>query len=224
MARTHTYRVRLDWTGNLGRGTASAISYSRAHTIRAPGKPPIVGSSDPAFRGDSGCWNPEELLLASLSACYQFWYLGLCAEAGVVVVDYEDEPDGTMVEEADGGGQFVAVVLKPRVVVEAGSDLEIAEALHRTAHASASSPVPSISPFRANPPPASLHRARCRNEIMTLDTTAAGGCLTLGRHARARGMDAPGQDCGVDRRRGRLPVTVVLSCRHESGSCHRALS
>jgi organic hydroperoxide reductase OsmC/OhrA len=135
MARTHTYRVRLDWTGNQGRGTASPGSYSRAHTIRAMGKPSIVGSSDPAFRGDTTCWNPEELLLASLSACHQLWYLGLCAEAGTVVVAYEDEPDGTMVEEADGGGQFAAVVLRPRVTVEDGSDVKTAEALHQTAHA-----------------------------------------------------------------------------------------
>lgn len=135
MARSHTYRVRLDWTGNQGHGTASPGSYSRTHTIRAPGKPPIAGSSDPGFRGDAMCWHPEELLLASLSACHQLWFLGLCAEAGIVVTAYEDDPDGTMVEEADGGGQFTAVVLRPRVTLESGSDEAAAEALHRTAHA-----------------------------------------------------------------------------------------
>ncbi len=30
-------------------------------------KPPIDGSADPAFRGDAARWNPDELLLASLS-------------------------------------------------------------------------------------------------------------------------------------------------------------
>ncbi len=73
MARTHTYRLRLDWTGNQGFGTASAESYIRAHVIRVPGKPPIAGSSDPAFRGHTTCWNPEELLFASLSAYHQLW-------------------------------------------------------------------------------------------------------------------------------------------------------
>lgn len=135
MARTHTYRVRLDWTGNQGFGTASAGSCSRAHVIRAPGKPPIAGSSGPAFRGDTTCWNPEELLLASLSACHQLWYLGLCAGAGVVVTAYEDEPEGTMVEEPDGRGRFAAVVLRPRVTLQEFSDTKAAEALHRTTHA-----------------------------------------------------------------------------------------
>ena len=135
MARTHAYRVRLDWTGNQGRGTASPGSYSRAHVIRAPGKPPIAGSSDPAFRGDTTCWNPEELLLASLSACHQLWYLGLCAGSGIVVTAHGDEPEGTMSEEADGGGRFTAVVLRPRVTLAPGSDAGAAEAPHRTAHA-----------------------------------------------------------------------------------------
>ncbi len=135
MARTHIYRVRLDWTGNQGFGIASAGSYSHTHVIRAPGKPPIAGSSDPAFRGDTTCWNPEELLLASLSAYHQLWYLGFCAEAGVVVIAYEDEPEGTMVEEPDGGGRFAAVVLRPRVTLQEFSDTEAAEALHRMPHA-----------------------------------------------------------------------------------------
>ncbi len=52
-----------------------------------------------------------------------------------MIVAYEDDPDGTMVEEVDGGGQFTAVVLRPRVTLESGSDVAMAEALHRTAHA-----------------------------------------------------------------------------------------
>ena len=56
----------------------------------AEGKPPLPGSSDPAFRGDPARWNPEELLVASLSTCHMLWYLHLCADAGVVVTDYVD--------------------------------------------------------------------------------------------------------------------------------------
>ena len=38
-----------------------------------------------------------------------------------------------MIEEADGSGRFTAAVLKPRVTLESGSDVEAAEALSRTA-------------------------------------------------------------------------------------------
>jgi len=133
-ARTHHYKLRVTWTGNQGTGTSSYSAYSRSHEISAPGKPSIDGSSDPNFRGDPARWSPEDLLVASLSACHKLWYLGLCAKAGIVVVSYEDDAEGSMAEDGNGSGQFTEVVLKPRVVVAAGSDLEKAEALHHTAH------------------------------------------------------------------------------------------
>ncbi|MBD8494978.1 OsmC family protein [Pseudomonas syringae] len=130
----HHYQVQVVWTGNQGTGTASYRGYSRAHAIKATGKPEIEGSSDPAFRGDPARWNPEELLVASLSACHKLWYLGLCAEAGVNVLAYEDNAQGSMIEQADGAGQFTSVVLRPRVTLATGSDLDKARVLQATAH------------------------------------------------------------------------------------------
>lgn len=132
--KLHTYDVLVTWTGNQGTGTSSYRGYSRAHSIQAQGKNPIDGSSDPSFRGDPARWNPEELLVASLAACHKLWYLGLCAGAGIVVTAYEDNAQGAMVEQDDGAGQFTSVVLRPKVVLASGSDLERAKALHHTAH------------------------------------------------------------------------------------------
>jgi organic hydroperoxide reductase OsmC/OhrA len=132
--KAHDYEVQVTWTGNEGTGTSSYRGYSRAHVITAHGKPPIEGSSDPSFRGDPTRWNPEELLLASLSACHKLWYLGLCAEAGIVVVAYEDNAQGTMVEESNGAGQFTSVVLRPKVILAPGSAMSTAESLHKLAH------------------------------------------------------------------------------------------
>jgi organic hydroperoxide reductase OsmC/OhrA len=135
--REHRYQVTVEWTGNTGTGTSTYRAYERRHDISASGsaKPDIPGSSDPAFRGDAARWNPEELLVASLSACHQLWYLHLCADAGVVVTAYVDRAEGTMIEEATGAGQFSRVVLRPVVTVSAGSDLARARALHHEAHA-----------------------------------------------------------------------------------------
>ncbi|WP_122665463.1 OsmC family protein [Pseudomonas viridiflava] len=132
--KTHHYAVQVTWTGNEGTGTSSYRGYSRSHVIKANGKPSIEGSSDPSFRGDPARWNPEELLLASLSACHKLWYLGLCAEAGIVVLEYEDHAEGTMIEESNGAGQFTSVVLKPNVILAAGSDVDKAHTLHHIAH------------------------------------------------------------------------------------------
>ncbi len=132
--REHCYTVQVRWTGNLGRGTVGYGAYARAHEISVTGKPVIPGSSDPAFRGDPSRYNPEELLVASLSACHMLWYLHLCADAGVVVTDYADAASGTMVETPDGGGRFTAVVLRPDVTISRGGDAVLAERLHERAH------------------------------------------------------------------------------------------
>jgi len=133
MDKRHTYSIRLDWTGNEGSGTSSYRAFSRSHELSAPGKPTIAGSSDPSFRGDPARWNPEALLLASLSACHQLWYLHLCADAGIVVLEYSDDASGVMIEEPNGAGQFESVTLRPHVKLAPGSDEEKARALHHEA-------------------------------------------------------------------------------------------
>ncbi|OYQ33339.1 peroxiredoxin [Niveispirillum lacus] len=132
--KEHHYAVTVTWTGNHGEGTSAYRAYSRDHLISAPGKPAIPGSADPSFRGDPARWNPEDLLVASLSACHKLWYLGLCAAAGIVVTDYEDRAEGWMVEAAGGEGQFTRVLLRPRVTLAPGSDRGTAAHLHHKAH------------------------------------------------------------------------------------------
>ena len=132
--KQHHYPIRVKWTGNTGAGTRDYRGYERAHEYSVPGKPVIPGSSDPSFRGDKTRYNPEELLVMSLSSCHMLWFLHLAAEAGVVVTAYEDEASGTMAETADTGGHFTEVVLRPRVTFAPGTDPSRAAALHERAH------------------------------------------------------------------------------------------
>lgn len=132
--KQHTYAVGVRWTGDLGTGTSGYRAYSRDHEVSAEGKPAIPASSDPAFRGDASRYNPEELLVASLSSCHMLWYLHLCSDAGVVVTGYVDDAVGTMAETADGGGHFTSVELRPSVRVAAGADEGLAMSLHEKAH------------------------------------------------------------------------------------------
>jgi organic hydroperoxide reductase OsmC/OhrA len=131
--KTHRYATTLRWTGNRGTGTSGYKDYARTHEIVATGKPIIPGSSDPAFRGDADRYNPEDLLIGAISACHMLWYLHLCATAKVVVVAYEDDADGQMVEDADGG-RFVSATIRPRVTLAPGSNVEKARAFHHDAH------------------------------------------------------------------------------------------
>ena len=136
MANTRQYRyaVSLTWNGNLGSGTSGYRDYSRNYEIGSAGKPAINGSADPAFRGDRSRWNPEELLVASLSACHKLWYLHLAAEAGIIVTAYADRAEGVMEVGQDGAGRFTSAVLRPTVTVATGSDVTRARAHHKPAH------------------------------------------------------------------------------------------
>ncbi len=134
MNKQHNYKASIKWTGNKGVGTLDYQSYERSHTILIDNKAEICGSSDPAFRGDRTKHNPEELLVASISACHMLWYLHLCAEAGIVVTDYVDNATGTMMETTNGGGAFTEVTLNPIVTIKDESKRNSANELHKKAN------------------------------------------------------------------------------------------
>lgn len=131
--KAHSYETCVNWVAN-GAGTTSYHSYLRDFTIAAPGKPEIPGSSDPAFRGNASRFNPEELLVASLSACHMLWYLHLCSRDGITLLSYRDNATGTMQLNADGSGQFERVALHPAITVADEDDRARAFALHDEAH------------------------------------------------------------------------------------------
>ncbi|TMR08072.1 OsmC family peroxiredoxin [Nonomuraea turkmeniaca] len=133
MSRLHTYPTVVTWTGNKGAGTSGYRDYARDHELSAEGPPVILASSDPAFRGDPARWNPEQLLVGSLSQCHMLSFLHLCSVADVVVTEYVDRAVGTMAETADGG-HFTEVVLRPEVTVATREMAETATRLHTDAH------------------------------------------------------------------------------------------
>ncbi|RYE16711.1 MAG: OsmC family peroxiredoxin [Sphingobacteriales bacterium] len=130
----HNYSLTIKWTGNTGTGTSGYRVYERSHVISVNNKPDIMGSSDPAFRGDTTKHNPEELLVASVSSCHLLWYLHVCAEAGVIIVDYFDNATGTMEETANGSGHFTGITLNPVVTVAQSNMADKAKELHKKAN------------------------------------------------------------------------------------------
>jgi organic hydroperoxide reductase OsmC/OhrA len=132
--KQHAYEAKIEWTGNDGDGTKTYKSYRRDHEISSSGKPPIQASSDPSFRGDRSRYNPEELLVASLSSCHMLSYLHLCAVNHITVYNYRDTASGLMRENEDGSGEFVKVTLNPQVTISSSDDQAQARSLHDQAH------------------------------------------------------------------------------------------
>lgn len=133
MGKEHRYEAAVRWTGAKEGTTSSYRGYSREYEAAVEGKPALRLTADSAFLGDGALHNPEDLLLVSLSGCHLLTYLAECAQAGVHVLSYEDGASGTMAWNGETY-RFTEVVLRPRVVVEEGGDLVLAEELHHRSH------------------------------------------------------------------------------------------
>ncbi len=133
MANTHSFSATVTWTGNRGQGTSRYRAYGREHEVAIDGKPTILGSSDPSFLGDAAKWNPEDMLISSISTCHMLWFLHLASDAGWVVETYEDRVEAVMQMNPNGSGQFSSATLHPAVTISAG-DPALLNDLHHKAH------------------------------------------------------------------------------------------
>jgi organic hydroperoxide reductase OsmC/OhrA len=100
----------------------------RAHTVNVA-EQTVASSSAPEFGGNVSKADPEELFVASLSACHMLWFLDYSRRKRLRVTAYEDEAEGTM-----DGTRFTSVVLRPRVTFRHDPGREVVEQLHHRAH------------------------------------------------------------------------------------------
>ncbi len=134
MSKEHHYTSTTTWTGNKGEGTKDYMAYARDFEVYIDQKPLLKGSADAPFRGDITRHNPEDLLLAALSSCHMLWFLHLCADNKIIVVNYIDKAFAKMIENVGGGGKFTEVILNPTVEILDESQIEIANSLHELAN------------------------------------------------------------------------------------------
>ena len=116
MAVLHDYTAQVIWTGNRGQGTKTYRGYARSWDLCSPGKPVISCSNDPILGGDLALYNPEDLLISTLSACHMLWYLHLASAAGLCIQAYQDHPIAQGETLANGASRFVAATLRPQTI------------------------------------------------------------------------------------------------------------
>lgn len=73
-SQEHRYAAPLEWTGQVGPGPMEYATYGRSFRVRVQGKPELIGSADPVFRGDASKFNPEDLLVISVAGCHMLTY------------------------------------------------------------------------------------------------------------------------------------------------------
>jgi organic hydroperoxide reductase OsmC/OhrA len=123
------HRIELSWERGAAPFTYDA--YPRNHAISFKNGAPVIFSAAPAYKGDAGVGDPEDMLVASLSSCHMLSFLAIAAKKKVTVDSYQDDAVGFL--ENDGGKWWVArVILRPKVKSDASAAL-LAE-IHHLAH------------------------------------------------------------------------------------------
>ena len=135
MSETHTFEATVRWPADPAQALPPDPAFSRNAVLGSPGHADIPGSSPTVFGGDASRYNPEELVALGLAHCHMLTYLALAAKRRVAVLAYEDRATVELGKDpAIGKMKILSALLRPRVTVAKGTNLDDARAMHAKAH------------------------------------------------------------------------------------------
>ncbi len=112
--------------------------YSRAHRIIFEPSVGITGNAakenlPPGAPHAPGA-DPEQLFVASLSACHMLWFLSLASNKKLVIDRYVDDAEGVLEKNSEGRLAMTRVTLRPTVEFVAPPSPKVLAELHHKAH------------------------------------------------------------------------------------------
>ncbi len=122
-----------------GKATVNAdensVVYEKTYEITPAGKPVVPGAAPGVFGGDDSRYNPEDFMLASLSACHLLTFIALAAKKRIAIVGYRDRATGELGAGSGGKQQMITATLRPHVVVASEADAAQLTSMHEKSHA-----------------------------------------------------------------------------------------
>ena len=113
--------------------------------VSAAGLPNLASAPPTEFDGPGDAWSPEQLLLAAVATCFAFTLRAVAQASQVDFISLELTVEGT-VDRRDGKMCFSEIVLRPRLLVRAGTEreraLRVLEKAEKTCLVSASLATP----------------------------------------------------------------------------------
>ncbi len=131
MNSNHLFNVKLHWVTQKETQPTETKIYHKNHHIEIDGKADLAVSAAKAFKGDSTLYNPEDLLLSSLTSCHMMSYLYCCQQNNITVISYTDNAEAQLEVNQDGSGKICKVILRPEVVIRNSNQIEFAISLHQ---------------------------------------------------------------------------------------------
>ena len=109
MSRTATYNTTVSWKGEHW-----------GHISMGNG-PEMDFSAPPDAQGHPGVLTPEDAFVAAANTCVMMMFIWAAERFKLDLVSYDCYGEGTKLIELDRTESFTQVVLRPRIVVRAGS-------------------------------------------------------------------------------------------------------
>lgn len=131
------HRASIEWKRN-GQ-SFDPDKYSRAHRIEF--EPPVAldgnaakANIPPGAPHAPGA-DPEEMFVASISACHMLWFVSLASARKLTVNRYRDDAEGVLEKNSEGQMAVTRVTLRPAAEFDAPTPPEVLAELHHKAHA-----------------------------------------------------------------------------------------
>jgi organic hydroperoxide reductase OsmC/OhrA len=132
------YRASIAWALRPGEDFVAG-RYQRGHSVAFEEGPELRGTASAHVVGnkwaEAGAVDPEQMLVASISACHMLSFLHVARLAGFIATGYRDAAEGRMEKNAEGRVAITRVALRP-VINWAGRAPDPAELdhLHHESH------------------------------------------------------------------------------------------
>jgi organic hydroperoxide reductase OsmC/OhrA len=119
-------------------------------TLSSDGVPDLPTAAPPDFDGPGDAWSPEQLLLAAVESCFLLTFRSVAQASRLEFVSLSVETEG-VVDRVNGVPRFTEIVLRPRVVLPAGTTGRAFSARSKRPSGPVSSPRRSTPPSASNP-------------------------------------------------------------------------
>ncbi len=98
------YKTEIEWkSGKRGES-------------KCAGRPGILVSSPPEFRGEAGLWTPEEFYVSAIETCALMTFLALAGRKNLSFLSYRSSAEGDL-EFVEGGYRFTRVTVRPVISI-----------------------------------------------------------------------------------------------------------
>src|SRR5207342_2903296 len=115
MENQYSYTTEVEWTGE------------RRGDLSAPQLPDMEVDAPPEFKGHEGVWTPEHYFVAAVNSCFMTTFLAIAEMSKLEFVSFDCKAVGKL-EKVEGIGlQMTEVIVRPKLLIRHGKDLERAQ-------------------------------------------------------------------------------------------------